>query len=662
MKKKMALLMTCILFMGQNTVFADVEADPVVIEGTQYYTLEMEDNGVCITDKLGKKIIDQLFFDVRYEGAGYIARYYGGELNNNCAILDNNFKEVTPVKYNYIEYNKNTKTYECGYGGDGGKQCFDFYDISFNKIAQPIDISPIETTDYYCQKIIDEESFEGKTFYFICDSKGNKLIEEGFRDVKGLKGFIVVKRFSDYMEGLYDKELKLVADIKYNFIYFEESSQSICLQSSDKKEYLDLDSKNKNPVRKLKETGLYTIEKDGGFYFCDENGTVIKDTKYYDIRCEMDDDKIIVRSDDKYPYKFGMLDNKLNTLFKEEYFAIENNTEGKFKLYENDKVREYDKMKEVSCTELDYKYITPLTENKYIYKMILSGTDDMMSSNKVIIDKDGNALTDFYINIEPHGNDMGGIITVWSKVGMTDSTRGMLNSDLKLIVPMGYHTLVPVKEQGIVFIDAKMGDETEAYYDLQGNSYKTKEEIFKINKNSSDMSDWAKESIETAINIGIVPKELRNNYKSNISRKEFCQLAISTYIAKTGNKIDETAESPFDDISDVSITAAYNLGIVKGTGLKKFTPDNNITRQEAAVMLRNLANILKIADTPKQEKFIDENYFADWAKDAIYFVAGIKSGDTFVMVGTEKGKFSPWMNYTREQAVATMLRLYNQSE
>lgn len=34
-------------------------------------------------------------------------------------------------------------------------------------------------------------------------------------------------------------------------------------------------------------------------------------------------------------------------------------------------------------------------------------------------------------------------------------------------------------------------------------------------------------------------------------------------------------------------------------------------------------------------------------KTAIYSVAGIKSGDTYVMTGTGNGKFSPWMNYIK---------------
>ena len=119
-------------------------------------------------------------------------------------------------------------------------------------------------------------------------------------------------------------------------------------------------------------------------------------------------------------------------------------------------------------------------------------------------------------------------------------------------------------------------------------------------------------------------------------------------------------EEHFSDTHQSYINSAFELGIVSGVGEGRFAPDNNITRQEAAVMLRNLANAIGIdTNVRRTEKFVDESYFADWAKDAIYTVSAIEKGDVCVMTGTGEGKFSPWMNYTREQAIATMLRLYD---
>ncbi len=200
------------------------------------------------------------------------------------------------------------------------------------------------------------------------------------------------------------------------------------------------------------------------------------------------------------------------------------------------------------------------------------------------------------------------------------------------------------------------------YYDTDGNIVSEPKEGSGVSEKNIDTScnDWAKESIDKAIELGLVPENLQSNYTQKITRAEFCRLAMQTYIAKTKNQIDTSAKTPFTDVDDYYITNAYNMKIIAGVGNNKFAPDNNITRQEAAVMLNNLATVLNVdTDNSASNKFVDESYFADWAKSAIYSVVGIKSGDTYVMVGTGNGKFSPWMNYTREQAIATMLRLYN---
>ncbi len=148
-------------------------------------------------------------------------------------------------------------------------------------------------------------------------------------------------------------------------------------------------------------------------------------------------------------------------------------------------------------------------------------------------------------------------------------------------------------------------------------------------------SKWAEDSIISAIEAGIVPEELQSYYTKNITRQEFCRLAIQTYLVKTDNKTNISFETPFEDIDDDYITTAYYLRIVSGVNDNEFAPYNNITRQEAAVMLNNLADVLNVyKDSPRQEKYVDEGYFAQWAKDQIYSVTGIKSEDTYVMTGT----------------------------
>lgn len=184
--------------------------------------------------------------------------------------------------------------------------------------------------------------------------------------------------------------------------------------------------------------------------------------------------------------------------------------------------------------------------------------------------------------------------------------------------------------------------------------------LMSISVYAEEYSPWAKESIESAIEAWIVPDTLQSDYTSNITRREFCQLAVQTYMAKTGYTIPEDLQTPFTDIDDDYVTAAYSLEIVSGVGDDKFNPHSPITRQEAAVMLDNLAYMAGVDNSKsKEDKYADEEYFADWAEDAIYKVSAVDSGGTPVMTGTGDNKFSPWMNYTREQAIATMYRLYN---
>ncbi len=286
--------------------------------------------------------------------------------------------------------------------------------------------------------------------------------------------------------------------------------------------------------------------------------------------------------------------------------------------------------------------------------------------NYCIVDEDGNKLIETEFRSVDDKLSPGNTLVVRYPIGMADSSLMILNKDLQVIVPENGYGGEPefLNANGQIYIKVEQaigGGETH-YYDLNGNKL---EEIPSNAKPSSPIydtsySEWARESVNGAIDIDIVPDNLQSNYTNKITRQEFCQLAVQMYMIKTKANIDMNVKSPFTDVDDPYVTTAYNLKIVSGVGENEFAPDNHITRQEAAVMVNNLANLIDIKSEGKNRtKFVDEKYFATWAKDAIYNVSSIKSGDVYVMSGTGEGKFSPWYNYTREQAIATILRLYN---
>ena len=156
-----------------------------------------------------------------------------------------------------------------------------------------------------------------------------------------------------------------------------------------------------------------------------------------------------------------------------------------------------------------------------------------------------------------------------------------------------------------------------------------------------------------------MPVDLQKNYKSNITRKEFCSLTIEfirqiLYFA--GEEPDdilglESGESPFTDVNDMAVTTAYHLGIVSGIGGGLFNPYGEITRQEAAVMLTNLAKAFLDDVSAKPSSFSDAGDIAGWAKASVDYVY-----ERGIMSGTGNNKFSPKAQYTREQSIVTVVR------
>ena len=96
------------------------------------------------------------------------------------------------------------------------------------------------------------------------------------------------------------------------------------------------------------------------------------------------------------------------------------------------------------------------------------------------------------------------------------------------------------------------------------------------------------------------------------------------------------------------------LGVVNGVGDNRFDPDGKLNREQAAVMLSRLADAVG-KPLPKQAAiFADNNSISSWATEGVGHVeaAGIMSG-----VGNNTS--APKSPYTREQSIATIMRLYD---
>ncbi len=168
-------------------------------------------------------------------------------------------------------------------------------------------------------------------------------------------------------------------------------------------------------------------------------------------------------------------------------------------------------------------------------------------------------------------------------------------------------------------------------------------------------SDWAEEIVEKAKNYGLLPEELAESYRRNITRERFCELAYELPIVK---EMKAEEDATFSDTSNPKINHLASLGIIKGVGNDRFAPKSLLTREEAATILSRILEISG-AEIPKPEYtentalYNDGADISEWAVSSVFVMR-----ETGIMQGVGDNKFAPKDNYTTEQAIATVLRLY----
>ncbi|MDP3386287.1 MAG: GLUG motif-containing protein [Eubacteriales bacterium] len=183
-------------------------------------------------------------------------------------------------------------------------------------------------------------------------------------------------------------------------------------------------------------------------------------------------------------------------------------------------------------------------------------------------------------------------------------------------------------------------------------------------------SSWAAAEVESARIAGLIPMSLILGHRDNTTRIEFCHLVMNMIQIKSGKSIPDYLNlrglvidaGVFTDTSDGMILAANALGIVNGIGGGLFNPSGTLQRQQAAAMLARAATVLGF-DQPNDQAmvFADGGNFDSYAVGPINFISACSDRTSMrrVMGGVGENRFDPKASYTKEQAILTMLRLYN---
>ncbi|MDO4744324.1 MAG: S-layer homology domain-containing protein, partial [Clostridia bacterium] len=166
-------------------------------------------------------------------------------------------------------------------------------------------------------------------------------------------------------------------------------------------------------------------------------------------------------------------------------------------------------------------------------------------------------------------------------------------------------------------------------------------------------SDWAQETIEEAKTLGLLPVELQSRYRKNITRENFCKLVYELPFVKSMERL--VAENVnYIDCGDEKVKFLSEVGIIQGVGQNRFAPDEYLTREQAAtILLRIWVMSGKVADYT-EERFADHDEISDWAMGVPYAMK-----NAGIMNGVGDNRFAPQEGYSTEQAIATVLRIYN---
>lgn len=135
---------------------------------------------------------------------------------------------------------------------------------------------------------------------------------------------------------------------------------------------------------------------------------------------------------------------------------------------------------------------------------------------------------------------------------------------------------------------------------------------------------------------------------ANISRAQF-----ATILANISGETFTDSANPFNDVSEnawyaKAVAWAYSKGIVNGKDAKTFAPNDNISRQDMAVMImRYVTNVKKTAlpENNAETLFADDSLIGAYASEAVYTMQ--KAG----IIGGKPGNvFDPKANATRAEA------------
>ncbi len=245
--------------------------------------------------------------------------------------------------------------------------------------------------------------------------------------------------------------------------------------------------------------------------------------------------------------------------------------------------------------------------------------------------------------------------------GATNESVGLTslyNSDGEIKDSVDKNKVVPYyfeedNEKKIVKFSSVIDNEVVFIKDSEDRDYKFTE----INDNIfTDIDNsWAKENIEFVSSREILNGVGLNEFAPNL----YVTRAMLVTVLGRLSDVDVSGYSnSFSDVDSNSwygnyVAWAKSTGIVKGVSADKFSPDDNVTREQLAVIINNYLTVTGIPIVDSEvSAFADSSSISPWAINSVYRLKsiGLINGDTY-------GRFNPKDNLTRAELSAIIQRL-----
>lgn len=560
---------------------------------------------------------------------------------------------------------------------------FDVYDYTTKTLLHRFDRAFL----YYLEQQTEKMFIKKDGKYAICDKYGNFITDYIYDDVKKRftpdyvpfpKAYAIV--IQDGKEKYIDWDLNEItfdADGKDAFVTnawrmhsagFENYKEFYVLESSTRLALYDLATEEflipyQTQYRFNMMNDTYIIaEKEGKYGVLDYQGNELTPFQY-DSLSFSDEGKISYSYFDGESMQVGTLNPADGTqeaagLGNTSYFYRVLGVSGKDEIAYGTIVFENDR-----CADISSEDLKPFLDTYWNF-----------SYDRVIAPFSSSVTDDFYIKL--WNKDKTKSYTIFSNSGVMAGTFGSLPGQSEYKNYVWYLPYVGNARNALYTANQTL---YEKYKDTTREL--TPADIYDIPSDETNLlplegaSDWAREEIQKAAAKNLLLYDLTDQYQQPITRMEFCYLAtrlIATkYFPQSDSRIgiwsaidsikadrgltEICSSIQYTDCDDDFIKFLSALDIVKGMDDGTFCPDQAITREEAAAILSRMADFLQYSFSALSDELLysDQALISDWAKNAVS-----QMRQTGIMIGTSDSTFSPQEAYTVEQAIATMVRLY----